>query len=105
MYGSARSSCGSRRWRMLTCGWWEVRMDLKLMRVFARAAAVSFEVTFKMFLVDSFAIFGVFIQPLIVAALALWMLRGLGGDYAIFVVVGSGLTGLWSTLLFAGGNS
>ena len=80
-------------------------MDLKLMRVYARAAAVSFEVTFKMSLVDGFALFGVFIQPLIVAALALWMLRGLGGDYAIFVVVGSGLTGLWSTLLFSGGNA
>jgi ABC-2 type transport system permease protein len=80
-------------------------MNLKLLHVYARVAAVAFELTFKMSLVDGFAIFGVFIQPLIIAALALWMLRGIGGDYAIFVVVGSGLTGLWSTLLFAGGNS
>jgi ABC-2 type transport system permease protein len=32
------------------------------------------------------------------------MLRG-QGDYAIFVVVGSGMTGLWSSLLFISGNS
>jgi ABC-2 type transport system permease protein len=33
------------------------------------------------------------------------MLRDHGGDYGIFVVVGSGLTGLWSSLLFISGNS
>ncbi len=31
--------------------------------------------------------------------------EGKGADQAIFVVVGSGLTGLWTTLLFDGGNS
>jgi len=35
----------------------------------------------------------------------LWMLKDKGPDYAIFVVVGSAMTGLWTTLLFNGGNS
>ena len=54
---------------------------------------------------DLFIIFGVVFQPLIVAVLGLYMLQGRGGDYAIFVVVGSGLTGLWTSLLFISGNS
>jgi ABC-2 type transport system permease protein len=37
--------------------------------------------------------------------MALWMLKDKGPDYAIFVVVGSAMTGLWTTLLFNGGNS
>jgi ABC-2 type transport system permease protein len=37
--------------------------------------------------------------------MALWMLKDKGPDNAIFVVVGSGMTGLWTTLLFSGGNS
>jgi ABC-2 type transport system permease protein len=80
-------------------------MDRKLLRTYTRVAAISFELSFKMALVDAFIIFGIFLQPLVIAALALWMLQGSRSDYAIFVVVGSGLTGLWSTLLFAGGNS
>jgi ABC-2 type transport system permease protein len=54
---------------------------------------------------DSFILFSILVQPMIIAVLALFMLRGLGGDYAMFVVVGSGLTGLWSSLLFISGNS
>jgi ABC-2 type transport system permease protein len=54
---------------------------------------------------DSFVIFAVFVQPLIIAILGLLMLREKGGDYGIFVVVGSGLTGLWSSLLFVSGNA
>ncbi|HET6595777.1 MAG TPA: ABC transporter permease, partial [Anaerolineales bacterium] len=37
--------------------------------------------------------------------LGLWMLKDKGADAAMFVVVGSGLTGLWSSLLFISGNS
>ena len=54
---------------------------------------------------DSFVIFAVFVQPLIIAVLGLLMLRERGGDYGVFVVVGSGLTGLWSSLLFVSGNA
>ncbi len=54
---------------------------------------------------DSFVLFAVFVQPLIIAVLGLLMLRERGGDYGVFVVVGSGLTGLWSSLLFVSGNA
>ncbi len=54
---------------------------------------------------DSFILFGIIFQPMIIALLAMWMLQGKGADAAIYVVVGSGMTGLWSTLLFVGGNS
>ncbi len=54
---------------------------------------------------DGFIIFTVLFQPIIIALLGLWMLQGKGEDAAMFVVVGSGLTGLWSSLLFISGNS
>jgi ABC-2 type transport system permease protein len=54
---------------------------------------------------EGFVIFAVIFQPMIIAILALFMLKEKGGDYAMFVVVGSGLTGLWSSLLFVSGNS
>lgn len=54
---------------------------------------------------EGFVIFAVIFQPMIIAILALFMLKDKGGDYAMFVVVGSGLTGLWSSLLFVSGNS
>lgn len=62
-------------------------------------------ITFRLQVMDLFILFGVLVQPLIIAVLAMWMLQGKGADAAIFVVVGSGMTGLWSTLLFVGGNS
>jgi ABC-2 type transport system permease protein len=54
---------------------------------------------------DPFILFAIVVQPLIIAVLALMMLRGQGENYAIFVIVGSGMTGLWSSLLFVSGNS
>jgi len=47
----------------------------------------------------------VLFQPIIIAVLGLWMLKDKGADAAMFVVVGSGLTGLWSSLLFISGGS
>jgi len=73
--------------------------------VYARAILASAEMSFRETMTDGFVVFGIFVQPLIIAILGLWMLRDRGGDYAIFVVVGSGLTGLWSSLLFISGNS
>jgi ABC-2 type transport system permease protein len=61
--------------------------------------------TFRLQVLDTFILFGIVIQPMIIALLAMWMLQGKGTDAATFVVVGSGMTGLWSTLLFVGGNS
>jgi hypothetical protein len=70
-----------------------------------RVVASTFEVTLKMIAVDSFVLFGILIQPLIISVLAIWMLTPKDPTQAIFVVIGSGMTGLWSTLLFIGGNS
>jgi ABC-2 type transport system permease protein len=66
---------------------------------------MTFEVEMRQNLTDGFVIFGILLQPLIIAFMALWMLKDKGPDYSIFVVVGSGMTGLWTTLLFNGGNS
>jgi ABC-2 type transport system permease protein len=66
---------------------------------------ISFEMEMKQNLTDAFILFGIIVQPMIIAFLALWMLKGRGSDYAIFVAVGSGMTGLWTTLLFSSGNS
>lgn len=74
-------------------------------RLYARVIALSFEMALRQNVTDAFIIFTVLLQPLIIALLAMWMLKDRGGDYVIFVVVGSGMTGLWSSLLFISGNS
>jgi ABC-2 type transport system permease protein len=63
------------------------------------------EITLRHQMNDSFIIFAILIQPVIIAVLALFMLKDTGPNAAMFVVVGSGLTGLWSGLLFISGNS
>jgi ABC-2 type transport system permease protein len=68
-------------------------------------ALLAAEVQFRQTATDAFVLFTVVVQPIIVAVLALWMLRDKGADNAIFIIVGSGMTGLWSALLFMGGNS
>jgi ABC-2 type transport system permease protein len=70
-----------------------------------RAILAVAEMTFRSNVMDPFIVFTILIQPLIIAVLALWMLEAKGGDVAIYVVVGSGMTGLWSSLLFVSGNS
>ncbi len=47
-------------------------------------------------------IFGVVIQPLLIATMAIYMLKGQDISRGIYVVVGSGMTGLWTSLLFRG---
>jgi ABC-2 type transport system permease protein len=63
------------------------------------------EVTIRHQMNDSFIVFAILFQPLIIAVLALFMLKDTAANAAMFVVVGSGLTGLWSSLLFVSGNS
>ncbi len=65
-----------------------------------RVIGTVFVLHLKQVAVDLFVIFTVIVQPLIVAALAIFMLRGKPGFEAIYVVVGSALTGLWSGTLF-----
>ncbi|HVN14772.1 MAG TPA: ABC transporter permease [Anaerolineales bacterium] len=80
-------------------------MNFRILLKYWRTILVVAEMTIRQQLMDGFIIFTILFQPIIIAALALWMLKGKGPDYAIFVVVGSGLTGLWSSLLFISGNS
>jgi ABC-2 type transport system permease protein len=63
------------------------------------------EVTLRHQMNDSFILFAIIVQPMIIAVLALFMLKDTATNAAMFVVVGSGLTGLWSSLLFISGNS
>jgi hypothetical protein len=65
----------------------------------------AFEMQIRQNFMDAFVLFGILVQPLIIAMLAFWMLQERGGDYVIFVVVGSGMTGLWTSVLFISGNS
>jgi ABC-2 type transport system permease protein len=71
----------------------------------ARVALAAFEVTLRMNAPDAFVLFTIIVQPLIIAVMAMYMLVARGAANALFVVVGSGMTGLWSALLFMGGNS
>ena len=80
-------------------------MNARMLARYWRTILTVAEMTVRDQLVDSFVIFTVLLQPVMIALLALWMLKDKGPDYAIFVVVGSGLTGLWSSLLFISGNS
>lgn len=80
-------------------------MKTSLVRESLRPAFTVAEMTLRHNLVDSFVIFTALVQPMLIALLALWMLQEKGPDYAVFVVVGSGMTGLWSSLLFISGNS
>jgi len=70
-----------------------------------RTVLVVAEMSIRTELNDGFVLFAIVFQPMIIAILALFMLREKGADFAMFVVVGSGLTGLWSSLLFVSGNS
>ncbi|MFQ5578493.1 MAG: ABC transporter permease, partial [Anaerolineae bacterium] len=70
------------------------------MTAYARVIGVVFQMYLKQIAVDLFVIFTVIIQPLIVALLAIYMLRDTEGFQAIYVIVGSGMTGLWSGTLF-----
>jgi len=72
---------------------------------YVRTVAQVFVLQFKQLAVDGFIIFTVLVQPLIIAITGLWMLQGREGNYAIFVVVGSAMTGLWSSLLYITGSS
>ena len=80
-------------------------MNPQLAKAYLRVIATAAQMSLKMMAADAFIVFAVLFQPLIIALLGMWMLQGRGGDFAIFVVVGSGMTGLWSSLLFVSGNS
>ena len=80
-------------------------MNFKNLFVYWRAVLTVAEITLRHQMNDSFILFAILVQPVIIAILALFMLKDTGPDAAMYVVVGSGLTGLWSSLLFISGNS
>src|SRR5512133_184822 len=80
-------------------------MNARLLAKYWRTILVVAEMTIRQQMTDGFILFTVLFQPIIIALLGLWMLKDKGADAAMFVVVGSGLTGLWSSLLFIPGNS
>ena len=80
-------------------------MNIRLLAKYWRTILVVAEMNFRQQMSDGFILFTVLFQPIIIALLGLWMLNDKGADAAMFVVVGSGLTGLWSSLLFISGNS
>jgi ABC-2 type transport system permease protein len=80
-------------------------MNIRVLAKYWRTILVVAEMTLRQQMTDGFVVFTVLFQPIIIALLGLWMLQGKGADAAMFVVVGSGLTGLWSSLLFISGNS
>ena len=75
------------------------------MREQLRVMGLAFELHLKQIAIDGFVIFTVLIQPLIVALLAIYMLRDSAGFQPIYVIVGSALTGLWSGTLFFSANN
>jgi ABC-2 type transport system permease protein len=80
-------------------------MNIRVLAKYWRTILVVAEMNLRQQMTDSFVVFTVLFQPIIIALLGLWMLKDKGADAAMFVVVGSGLTGLWSSLLFISGNS
>lgn len=80
-------------------------MNLRMLTKYWRTILVVAEMNIRQQMTDGFILFTVLFQPIIIALLGLWMLKDKGADAAMFVVVGSGLTGLWSSLLFISGNS
>jgi ABC-2 type transport system permease protein len=67
-----------------------------------RVVRTAFELDIKQQAVDLFMIFGVLIQPLLIAIMGIYVLKDRDASRGIYVVVGSGMTGLWTSLLFRG---
>jgi ABC-2 type transport system permease protein len=80
-------------------------VNIKVIFKYWRTVLTVAEMTVRQQMTDGFIIFTMLFQPIIIAVLGLWMLKDKGADAAMFVVVGSGLTGLWSSLLFISGGS
>jgi len=80
-------------------------MTSNRLRSYLRTIGQVFVLQFKQLAIDGFIIFTVLVQPLLIAIMGLWMMRERQGNYAIFIVVGSGMTGLWSSLLYITGSN
>ncbi|HZQ09226.1 MAG TPA: ABC transporter permease [Anaerolineae bacterium] len=72
---------------------------------YTRAAIAAFKFNFLSLVTDSFFLFTTLLMPLIYAVIAFGILRDKGANYGIYIAIGSGMAGLWSTLLFGSGNA
>lgn len=72
---------------------------------YARAVFAAFKMSYLSLVVDAFFVFATLLMPLIYALIAFGILRDKGANYGIYIAIGSGLAGLWSTLLFGSGNA
>lgn len=64
-----------------------------------RVVFTVFRLHLKQVAVNGLIIFAVVVQPIIVALLAIYLLRDTAGFQAIYVIVGSALGGLWTGIL------
>jgi ABC-2 type transport system permease protein len=69
-----------------------------------RVISTVFRMQLKQMAVDEFFIFSIVFQPVFIALLAIYMLRDSPGFQAVYVIVGSGMTGLWSGTLMTSTN-
>lgn len=76
-----------------------------MIRHYLRAMGAAFKLTFLSLVLDGVLVCTTFLAPLIYAIIAFWVLAARGGSYGIYVAIGAGLAGLWSTLLFGSGNA
>ncbi len=68
--------------------------------IYLRIVWAIFILQLKQTILDGFVLFTVIVQPIIVAFLAIYMLHDTDGFQAIYVIVGSALTGLWSGTIY-----
>ncbi|TET36541.1 MAG: ABC transporter permease [Anaerolineales bacterium] len=76
-----------------------------MLKAYIRVIKLAYIFTLKQSMMDAFILFGIFVQPLLIAIMALFILGEQGDGVVIFIVVGSGLTGLWDSVLFQSGSS
>lgn len=76
-----------------------------MIRRYGRPVFAAFKLSYLSLVLDGFFIFATLLMPLIYALIAFGILRDKGASAGIYVAVGSGLAGLWSTLLFGSGNA
>ena len=70
-----------------------------------RVARVAAELQFKEVAVSGFMLFGALVQPFFIGVMTMFMLRHRPDFDPVYVVVGAALSGLWTTLLFAGSSA
>jgi ABC-2 type transport system permease protein len=70
-----------------------------------RVAWIAADVQFREVAVNNFLLFGALVQPFFIAVTTMLMLRHRPDFDPMYVVVGAGLSGLWSTILFAGSGA